>query len=169
MTPDIELQLQTVIKSLKDNVAPAIEPGNQLAAEQMHLSLATLEIVLDHLPLAHRVVRRDLQDHLEMANSLRKHCLNEADHETLGDAVAAGAAAIEDPSLGFTQLQQGAREIRDAIGIAIANYSGHDNTDAMEAIVLKHADTNLELGRAWNKPMGFEPNPDAVTNIEVQL
>ena len=63
MIPDIEVQLQAVIKSLKDNVLPAIDAENALAQQQIQLSLATLGIALEHMPLVHSVARKDIESH----------------------------------------------------------------------------------------------------------
>ena len=36
-------------------------------------------------------------------------------------------------------------------------------------LVLETSEKTLMLGRAWNKPMGFEPDPDAVQELSAQL
>ena len=42
MVPDADLQLSVVIKALSEVVAPAVDPANRLAVEQLHLSIATI-------------------------------------------------------------------------------------------------------------------------------
>ena len=45
MIPEIDTQLAAVIKALSDNVLPAVDAGNPMAAEQIQLCLATLGLV----------------------------------------------------------------------------------------------------------------------------
>src|SRR3546814_17918669 len=52
MIPDLDLQLQVVIKALKDTVMPAVDPAHRMAIEQLGLSIATLSMVRERLPLA---------------------------------------------------------------------------------------------------------------------
>src|SRR3546814_16465351 len=52
MIPDLDLQLQVVIKALQDTVMPAVDPAHRMAIEQLGLSIATLSMVRERLPLA---------------------------------------------------------------------------------------------------------------------
>lgn len=165
MIPDIELQLQAIVKSLKDNVAPAVEASNQLAQQQMQLSLAALEITLEHLPLVHGLVRRDLKEHLNLAEQLLALSGDTDNGKRLKAVMHESAIALEDAECGFTQLQQHARDLRDVIGIAIAREQEACQVLAIEQLVMDTCSTSLTLGRAWNKPMGFEPAPDAVPDL----
>jgi len=165
MIPDIEVQLQSIIKSLKDNVLPAIDQNNQLAQQQIQLSLATLEITLGHLPLVHRVVRADLQENVSLAKKLCELIDDEEIANSLQEIVEKSALALEDPGSGFIQLQQHARELRSAIGMAIAAEPGATRVQAVEQLIMETSPTLLNLGRAWNKPMGFEPAPDEVIEL----
>lgn len=169
MIPDIEVQLQVIIKSLKDNIVPAIDSENELAQQQIQLSLAALDITLGNLPLVHCAIRRDLQSHSKIAGQLIELLVDRASKDSLTAAMNAANEALENPEKGFIQLQQQARLLRDVIGTAITVNSMGDQAEAVEKLVLDTSETTLMLGRAWNKPMGFEPDPDAVEELSDQL
>ena len=65
-----ELILTTVIKSLGDNVIPAIDPDNAPARQQAQLSIALLEILKSRLPLMYRYDRHDLKSFVELGKLL---------------------------------------------------------------------------------------------------
>lgn len=166
MIPDIELQLQVITKSLKDNVLPAIDSHNQLAQQQMQLALASLEIAMNHLPLVHGTLRRDLSIQCELAENILAMGGNAQGITPLQEELAHARHALQDPAAGFTQLQIIVRALRDCIGQVIAANPTH--TD-LEKLVIGSCAATLSLGRAWNKPMGFEPDPAAVAGLHTQL
>lgn len=169
MIPDIELQLQVVIKSLKDNVLPAVDGDNELAQQQIQLSLATLQIVSDHLPLVHLALRQDLLLHTEMAEKLLAICTDKESVSSLPVAIKTAKSITTDPSQGFVQLQQQSRVLREVIGQVIANNADSDNVAEIEKIVFAISASTLSLSRAWAKPLGFEPDPSAVVDLADQL
>lgn len=169
MIPDIELQLQTIVKSLRDNVLPAVDPENELAQQQMQISLATLGIVLEHLPLVHNVRRRDISIHSELAEQLLEACSLQISKAALNKAVLDAKAGLADATLGFAQLQQVARSLRDVIGQVVSDHAESESAPDIERLVLETSTETLQLGRAWNKPMSFEPDPAAIPGLAQQL
>lgn len=165
MIPDIELQLKASIKSLKDNVLPAIDPHNELAQQQMQLAMATIEIAMNNLPVIHRALRTDIEQHVLMAQNMEEALAGTETGQELATLVLEAENCLQNPSLGFVQLQHAARALRSGIGDVISASSGGDIAEALERIVLVHSDDSLALGRALNKPMGFESSPDEVDDI----
>ena len=166
MTPDIELQLQVIIKSLKDNVAPAIAKDNQLAQEQMHLSVAALQFTLEHLPFVHAYLQMDIENTIQLATRLSNLCGNPEWQKKLTDAIATANWALSNPKKGFTELQQDSRALRDVVCDVIRQASDGDNALKIHELVLNQTAASLKMGRAWNKPNGFEPDPDSVPSLE---
>lgn len=167
MIPDIQVQLKCVIKSLKDNVLPAVDPANELAQQQIQLSLATLDMALNNLTVIHGVLRKDIQQHKEMAEDLLGAISNQDIQAQLHSLIHNADAALQDPSKGFVQLQIDARILRDGIGTAITH--SQDEAAKVEKVVLAHSDASLNLGRALNKPTGFEPAPELIPSVESLL
>src|SRR3546814_15487978 len=83
MIPDLDLQLQVVIKALKDTVMPAVDPAHRMAIEQLGLSLETLSMVRERLPLA------GLREWQDLANAL-----------ALGRATVVEVSSIDRTSVG---------------------------------------------------------------------
>lgn len=167
MIPDIQLQLKSVIKSLKDNVLPAVDANNELAQQQIQLSMATLDMALNNLSVIHGVLRKDMQHHLAMAQDLQAAISDQGIQGQLSQLIGDTEAALQDPSRGFTDLQIAARVLRDGIGTAIAG--SESDAAKVEKVVLAHSDASLNLGRALNKPTGFEPAPELIPSVESLL
>lgn len=167
MIPDIQLQLKTVVKSLKDNVLPSVDPSNELAQQQIQLSMATLEMALNNLPVIHGVLRKDLQQHQLMAQAMLAVVSKPENQTRLRELMANTEACLQDPTQGFTELQLAARKLRAGIGTVIAD----SDSDAVqvERVVLEHCEASLNLGRALNKPTGFEPAPEQVPSVQSLL
>lgn len=165
MIPDIQLQLKAVVKSLKDTVLPAIDKGNELAQQQIQLSMATLEIALNNLPVMHAMLRKDIEQHINMAREMGGALKSEENKRSLQALISTAEQALQDPTQGLTQLQQQARELRSGIGDVISGNAEGADAVALEQIVLAHSEASLTLGRAMNKPMGFEPAPDDIADI----
>lgn len=167
MIPDIQLQIKSVIKSLKDNVLPAVDPNNELAQQQIQLSMATLDMTLNNLPVIHGVLRKDLQQHQLMAKDLLAVVSKPANQTRLRELMANTEFCLQDPTQGFTELQSAARRLRAGIGSVIAD----SDSDAVqvERVVLAHCEASLNLGRALNKPTGFEPAPELIPDVQALL
>lgn len=169
MTPDIELQLQVIIKSLKDNVAPGIDQNNQLAQEQMHLSLAALQFTLDHLPYVHSYLRRDIENTIGLTEKLVDIVADSSSKGELSSALAHASDALNNPQNGFTELQQVSRALRDTASKVIRVESEGENALLVHSLVLRESADSLNMGRSWNKPNGFEPEPDTVADFQQLL
>ncbi|AKH69076.1 hypothetical protein IMCC21906_01398 [Spongiibacter sp. IMCC21906] len=162
MIPDIQLQLKAAVKSLKDNVLPAIDSDNELAQQQMQLSMATIEIALANLPSLHGVLRKDIEQHAGMAKDMANLLEAGESKQQLTELIEQADSVLANPELGMTQLQLEARAIRSRIGDVI---TANLDEPALDDIVLQHSEASLALGRALNKPMGFEPSPDDVADV----
>lgn len=165
MIPDINTQLLAVIKSLKDTVAPAVDPQNRLAQEQLHLALGTLNIVREHLPQLHAYQRTDIAEQLAMSRELIG-ASKDFDQQDINSLIENSEQALADPGIGSEALQRIARQLRAGIGRLI---SAQIDNAALDKIVLKYSERALNRGRAWNLAMGFEPDPAAVPELSSLL
>ncbi len=164
MIPDIQLQLKATNKSLKDNILPAIDPTNELAQQQIQLAIATLEMVQNNLPVIHQVLRKDIQQHIVMAEDMLDALSNPGQKKQLDSLIRTAQSALGDPETGFTQLQDAARELRSGLGDIIKTCT-EDDADTIEALVLNRSESSLMLGRSLNIATGFETSPDDVPGI----
>lgn len=49
-----QLQIQTIIKAMMEDVLPALDQTNQLAMQSAQLTIGTLTLIAQHLPLEYR-------------------------------------------------------------------------------------------------------------------
>ncbi len=164
MLPDCDLQLRVVIKALQDVVVPAVDPANQLAVEQIRLSLATLEMVRSRVPLVDKCARKELANAVEMAAALCDAGRgNEADdlRRLIGEAQQ--ALGVVDPSR--SDLVRIRTALLGAVSTMIDDADASD-VGQLSRIGLAKAKAQVELQRSWCTPSGFEPDPSAIPAIE---
>lgn len=166
MIPDIELQLQVIVKSIKDNVLPAIDTSNALALQQAGLSVATLENILRHFPSMHNALRKDIKIHFDLAKKLLLLITAKAGLEKLSAMVSLAEQHLNDPSNGIHDLQLVARDLRAEIGAVIRSNEDADIEKKIMIQVLEHSEHSLQLGRAFNKLMGFELDSELVPDLK---
>ena len=156
MIPEIDVQLAAVAKALADNVMPAVDPGNPMAVEQLHLALATLGIVRQRLPDLHAYLRRDLTEAIALTRRIG------AD---VGDSEAVLASAESSPQ----RIEAQVRTLKETIAARIDAARGTPHEAMVAAAVLDAADPAILRWRAWAIGMGFEPDPAAVPPLDELL
>ncbi|WP_374414029.1 hypothetical protein [Novosphingobium colocasiae] len=160
MVPDLELQLAAATKALREVVAPAIDPANGVALEQLHLAMATVDFVRTRLPLRRRRVVRELENAHALAMQVAA-----AGGGTLA-ALADEAQALLDSGADDAAMDALRLRILDAAEQAVAADPG--NKDLSRA-VLAVAQHQTDLARAWFAPMGFEVDPAGRPTLEQLL
>jgi len=157
MIPEIDTQLAAVIKSLGDNVLPAVDATNQAAAEQIRLCLATITIVRARLPDLHHYLRRDLEANLALADALTRL----VDGPMGADLARSGAAAsqsLADPESGPTEIEASVRALKAAIVALIDKTKTMPQAAAIFDTVIAAQEPMILRSRAWASLMGFEPD-----------
>lgn len=149
MIPEIDVQLAAVIKALGDNVAPALDPANPMAAEQLHLAMATLAIVRQRLPDLHANLRRDLAEAIALAGRI-------------GAASGAAEAVLASPESSAQRLESEVRALKEAITARIDAVRGTADEARVARAVMDAAQGPILRWRSWASGMGFEPDPAAV-------
>ena len=160
MVPDLDLHLQVVIKALKDTVMPAVDPAHRMAVEQLGLSIATLAMVRERLPLAGL---REWQE-LDNAIALGRATLAVVSSAALEQAIGDGAALLDDARPAPGARPQGTRAILAAVSVAVRE-ADDGNANALMRAVVEASRPALDLARAWGKSAGFEPDPDEVPEV----
>ncbi|MFW2830315.1 hypothetical protein [Sphingomonas sp. ID0503] len=160
MIPDLDLQLQVVLKALRDTVMPAIEPAQRMAVEQLGLSIATLAMVRARLPYAAAREWQDLSDAVALAKAVASDRL--ARSITHGEALLAKVCPEPRALTAARQaiLTEVSAEVNDAQG---------DRAEALMRIVIEKSKPSTDLARAWSKVAGFEPDPAEVPELESLL
>lgn len=165
MVPDLDLQLQTAIKALSDNVKPAVDPADKVATEQLGLVIATLAMVRDRLPVQRRFVRRLLEDEIALAEAVGA-ATGRAD--AIAAEVAAARAALADPERDAPEIEEVRGELTGRT-VSLISEAGAAGLEVLTPIILKGAKLPLERLRAWSIPSGFEPYAAQLKTLETLL
>ncbi|GGY90163.1 hypothetical protein ACFSTD_19890 [Novosphingobium colocasiae] len=160
MVPDSDLQLQMVIKALQEAVAPGLKLDEKIAAEQLHLSIATLGMVRQHLPITRRFIRAMSRDALDLAARLDAVVAT----ETLKAPTAALEAALADPAIENQDIEEARAALHGAISALIDGLDAADRP-AVRAIVVDAMALPIERQRAWFLGSGFEADPGIIRQI----
>lgn len=169
LRPDI--QLQTAIRALTEVVAPALNPDNGLATEQLQLVIGMLHLMAARLPLQVRYDRDELARLFQFSQALAAAVDHDAHAQviaTLRVANSAGAEALASATIKAAEILQAIRNLRTHTGALItAVYrDGKDvERDRITSLALAHADAQLLRERAWLAPMGWETEPVAMPAI----
>jgi hypothetical protein len=166
MLPGPILQLRVVIKALRDVIAPAIDPDNRVAAEQLHLSIATLSLMEARLPLLHRGARQELANAITLGETLEM--VAEA-KGLLATPLAAACAALADATVDMSELENCKARLLTAVSNIVAHSPDAVADRRIAQAVISASKPQCDLARAWCLPAGFEPDPAELPVIESLL
>jgi hypothetical protein len=164
--------LKAARKSLVDVVAPAVDPDDPLAVEQLRLVADYLDFVGARVDYVHDREWFELLHHLSMARSVQEPAA-----ECSGSAVGFLSTAIQEAE----RLEHGnphVPEMRDvtaklAAGIRmLVREAGklHENArQTLERRILEASRDRIMVDRSWYLPLGFDPRPDEVSPLESVL
>lgn len=171
MVPDIDLQLQVALKALRETVAPAVDPANKVAVEQLHLSIATIAMVRNRPPLARRFPRRQLADALALADAVARAARTDPsiDLAALNAAIAAGPALLTDADAETADFETTNAAVTEATLAVITAAQQSAAIGAIDAAVLQASAPAIERARAWFLSAGFEPDPSAIRPLAALL
>lgn len=167
--------LRAAIKSLKDTVAPAIDPANPLANEQSRMVCGYLALVCEQLPQRSARIAFELRGAVALAESmlpLAAGCDDEI-ARTLATRCATARALRDDPERIETDVEHATQELNAAISALVraAAGAGTELRRQVERAALTHAQAWLTAQRAWFAPLGFDleraelpPLADAVSS-----
>ena len=155
-----DLALPAMIKSLSEVVLPAVDPQNQPAIEQLQVTIGLLNLLAERLPLEFRYDRDELERLLGFARALAAIDGADADAvQALATGIARGSDVLERARATPREMLESIRELRSTAGALVtAAYAGGDAAarNALEVLVLEHADAQLLRERAWLAPQGWE-------------
>jgi hypothetical protein len=154
--------LRASIKALEEVVAPAVDPGDPLAAEQLQLVIHTLGFLRDRIDHIHARARFDLRHDLGLASALLD------DAPALRDPIATGTALAADPDTPTAALRAGAAMVAAAIRTVVRD-ADDSVRRRIELRVVSAAHQRIELERAWHLPQGFDPDPASVSPLAAAL
>ena len=152
--------LGAAIKALEEVVAPAVDPADPLAAEQLVLVIDSLRFLRERLDHLHDRARFDLRHHLRLAHAIAE--------DAALDEIAAASAVLANPEARTPEL----REVAAALAAALRNTvrdAGEDTRRRIERAIVAGSRERIQADRAWHLPQGFDPEPGAVPPLDAAL
>lgn len=165
--------LLAAIKALDEVVAPAVDPANPLAGEQLKLVSRYLAFLRSRLQFLADRDRFELHHYLGLAQELRS-CAS----EKTTPSSAEFAQAIELAELAGRRAQATARELRLAIKeltTTISMFVRYSTAlepvaiKRIESVVVRASKSLFDVQRAFYLAMGFEPDPHLVPDLAATL
>ena len=164
--------LRASIQALSDVVALALDPTDEIAAQQLRFVIAFLEFHRERLPLALDRDRFELRHQLGLAERVIDHA------ETAGLDTGARRAAVEaardvDARFGIRlgEIRTSRAALESALTGAVREAERSDDPAAreLEREIVRGARAELEAQRAWFLSHGFEVDPDSLPPLPVAL
>lgn len=163
-----QLQIQTIIKAIMEDVIPALDQTNQLAMQSAQLAIGTLTLISQHLPLEYRYDCDELTRLVKTADTLQDHAADSA----LADAAKTARDVLDRARAEPGEILDAIHQMRAATADTVrAVYDqGDEATQAkVQATVLAMSKEQLLRDRSWLLMQGWEPNPEAVPAIDTLL
>jgi hypothetical protein len=159
-----DLQIQVILKALKDVILPAVDKDNKLAQEQTHLAIGTLQLIAKFLPIAYRYDRDELERYVALSRELlavgKKAAGSSA--AALESLAARGADVLERARAEPAEMEQAIFELRATIGDLIEAVRSNGDAATRAAVtklILAAAKPELQRERAAVVDMGWETDP----------
>jgi hypothetical protein len=162
--------LQSVVKALIDTIAPAIDPSDHLAKEQLRLAASYVDFIRQRLHLIHARERYDLRHYVALANEILAAGMpgDATSMVTLRSTLATAVPIVSDPAALTDEIRSTALELAHAVAAAVQEaHRAHPNcSQRVDMAVLAATEDKLELERLWYQPVGFDPSPRRGRSLE---
>ncbi len=157
-------------KALMDVVAPAIDPSNPLARQQLKLVADWLDFYRSRLPHAMDRERLELSVQLEMARAVAE-AAPAAAAVSLRAAIDDAAAVQERLGPRPPRVREVTARLEDEISALVRRSVDFDAAarQRVERIVVDDTRHLLDAQRSWFLPQSIEPEPDAILPLDVAL
>ncbi len=161
-----DVGLQSVVRALADVVAPAIDPENSRAREQLRLSIDYIEFVLGRLDFMYRRELFELRHYLGMARAVQAIvgppglCADVGLEAAIGD----GGHALAEHGAPVRRMKDATAALAAAIAAVVRAAPTLDTPvrRRIEQTVVSMGRERIEFERSWYLPLGFDPDPGEV-------
>jgi hypothetical protein len=169
-----DIGLKAVVKALVDTVAPAIDPSDHLAKEQLRLAASYVDFVRQRLHLFHARERYDLRHYVGLADELLAAAAQDQSQPvvTLRSVLAEVKPLADDPAALTSDIRAAAMDLAHAVAAVVQ--AAHKDTGAgyarqVDKAVLAATEEKFELELLWYRPIGFDPSPRTDRSLEDYL
>jgi len=162
--------LRAVVKSLTDVVAPAVNPGDPLASEQLRLAVDYVEFMRSRVDFLYDRELFELRHNLGMARTMDAvvRPLGGTGAAALKAAIADAEAVGREAGVSIRKLKATTAALAAAIATIVRDAQAMDEAARrkIERCVLDAMDERTAFDRSWYLPLGFDPAPGEVKKLE---
>ncbi|VVQ15410.1 hypothetical protein [Pseudomonas fluorescens] len=168
-----EVQIQSILKAMRDTVVPALDPNNKLAQEQAKLIMGMLALMQKQMPVQFRFDCDELERLIGFSHEMQALSIGAAEavdalqqDGEMARKILAGAQASPAHVLGAV------KKLRSTIGSAVTHlFSAADAAGQakLKKLVLTVSREQLLRDRSLLLTQGWEPDPAKVPDIESLL
>jgi hypothetical protein len=165
-----DIQLASAIRSLTDVIAPAIDPSESLAQEQVRIVIGLLELLAQRLPLQFQFDCDELARLHALTRSLATQARSALDAEAATEFTAAQADAadvLDRAKAGPEEVLAAVRRLRVVCADATAaiHAAAPQERSNLKDIILGHSAEQLLRDRVWLISQGWEKKPENLPEI----
>lgn len=162
-----ELALQAALKSLTEVIAPALDPADRMAQEQIGLVIGLLTLVETRLPIAFAYDCDELARLIGLAETIGSAAASQSLAHALGEGAATLARAQASPH----DVEQAIGRLRTEIGRVAGELAmqRHDAARAAVRAILDASSAQLLSERSWVLMQGWESNPESLPALETLI
>ncbi len=167
------LQLQTMMKAMKDVVLPAIDPSNQMAQEQAQLVMGMLHLMMSRQPMQFHYDLDELKRYVALSKQLlaetRGGPLTSAELESLLSLVTESEDLISRAQAAPSELESAVLDLRNKISRLVETLWQDGEQACREPAskaVLAASKEQIIRERAWFSPQGWDADTSQYPSIE---
>ena len=164
-----ENTLGAAIKALRFTVAPAVDPGDAQAVEQLRLTIDFLDFLRVRLYDLHARHRYELTHQVNVARALADDAklVSEQADLRLQAALRTAGDVIGDEDAQTGDLRAASKVLWAAVRGTIreSRQAPDEVRRRIEASVVRMIDPLVTMESAWYLPFGFEPDPASVPGL----
>ena len=164
----IDNTLRASVKALREVVAPAVDPTDPQARDQLKLVIDALEFARARVDLVPTRARLELEHSLALARELAAEVGSTPAGAALGEAITgAEATLVADARPSEADVRCATATLKAAVSLlAREDKPARGSTDRL---ILAATRRWAAIDRSWYLPLGFDPDPGVVPAIEDML
>jgi hypothetical protein len=157
--------------ALRYVVAPAVDPADPIATEQLQSAVRYLEFLLERLDLLPAFHRADLAQQADLAVALLPASaqLDAALADAITESVRIAQGLLDTPAASIALLRDESATLAELVTEVVRQSESAANdqtrTEVGRTVVAASRRRTL-LERAWYLPLGFDQSPDEVPPLE---
>ena len=164
-----ENTLRAAIKCLRDTVAPAVDPRDPQAIEQLRLTIDFLEFLRTRIYDIHGRHRYELGRQIEGAAAVADDAgrVSAQAGREIDDGLVEARRVYASPDAQTEDLRVVSRRLWGVVRgvVRTAREAPTEVQERVAAAVVAHAGPLVEMESAWYLPFGFEPRPQDVPEL----